>query len=617
MSQLILIACGLFFYMPSTAQASVHVDLNVKINMDKHQLEIAGKSSKLLNLPEHARDIEQSDTRFKYNWPLPVSSKSDDWQGGAFASGKNLYLPSDWHPNTDELMTYSLTIDAPMIVIASGAISDEAQSQQRYKAHFHMDRAIETIALFAGPYKIKTQQHKGIMLRTYFYEGMESLSGEYLQRTAQYIDRFNQQIGPFPFPNFHIIAAPVPAGYGFAGLTYMGARVLQLPFIKETSLGHEILHNYWGNGVFPDYQTGNWAEGLTTYMADYMTAEATSPDKAKDMRLSWLRSYAALPKADEKPVTSFVSKHGQASQIIGYHKVAFIFHMLRQELGDDLFFQALRKFWLDYAFKIASWQDIERIFSQTSNQNLAVFFKQWVKGTGAPEIKSISATTQRQKNALWDINITAVQATPVFKTPLPLTIGMGNQLIQKTALLKGRITRKTLSMKNAPLAVSVDPDFHLFRKLSPNEVSPILRDVMLSKEVQLVVTNTDDDFIVQAKKLATRMVDGTITLSSQQDIPKQAFILSGQDKKIAQRLKKWRLSEAPFDKNLEGDAHIWAGRIDPQTPYIIISLSDMSKLAQIKRSLPHYGKRSGLIYMGSKAIYKLSNQTRAMSTPVN
>jgi hypothetical protein len=45
--------------------------------------------------------------------------------------------------------------------------------------------------------------------------------------------------------------------------------VLRLPFIFSSSLPHEVLHNWWGNGVLIDDRFGNWAEGLTTYQSDW------------------------------------------------------------------------------------------------------------------------------------------------------------------------------------------------------------------------------------------------------------------------------------------------------------------------------------------------------------
>lgn len=73
-----------------------------------------------------------------------------------------------------------------------------------------------------------------------------------------------------------VVASPLPTGFGMPKLTYLGADVLRLPFIRKTSLGHEILHNWWRNGVYVDYTRGNWSEGLTTFMADYAYKEDES-----------------------------------------------------------------------------------------------------------------------------------------------------------------------------------------------------------------------------------------------------------------------------------------------------------------------------------------------------
>ncbi len=55
--------------------------------------------------------------------------------------------------------------------------------------------------------------------------------------------------------------------------TLLGQDIVRLPFIVETSLGHEILHQWFGNLVYIDYEKGNWAEGLTTYLADHLYEE--------------------------------------------------------------------------------------------------------------------------------------------------------------------------------------------------------------------------------------------------------------------------------------------------------------------------------------------------------
>ena len=189
-----------------------------------------------------------------------------------------------------------------------------------------------------------------------------------------YVDYFEKLIGDYPFSSFSIVSGPLPVGLAFSGMTYMGENVLRLPFIRFTSLGHEVLHNWWGNGVKVDYKSGNWAEGLTTYMADYAFSQERNMHNAKRMRAEWLRDYAALPPHRDQPVRSFISRSHDASQIIGYNKVAFIFHMLSNKVGKMHFKQSIRRFWGQHKFQTASWDDIQKIFEETSGLDLKVFF---------------------------------------------------------------------------------------------------------------------------------------------------------------------------------------------------------------------------------------------------
>lgn len=592
-----------------SALAQTHLDLDVVVDLKNRQINVTGTT----DTPALDPITQQETTNFDYSFDLGEIEKADDWPGGSFAGERNLYLPQGWHPLIKDLVTFDITVKAPLPTILPGKIKDEVHSDQSYQARFVMKHPTEGIPLFIGPYQISELVQDNLRLRTYFYEGMEDLSDDYLKRSQKYIDRFTRQIGPYPFDEFHIIASPVPAGYGFAGLTYMGARVLGLPFIKDTSLGHEILHNYWGNGVFPDYKTGNWAEGLTTYMADYMTVESKSFEQARDMRLSWLRDYAALPVELDKPASSFVTKHGQASQVIGYNKVAFIFHMLRQKLGDDMFFQAIRQFWQNFAFKEASWLDLQASFEQVTKTDLTDFFQQWVNGTGAPGFKNFSAKARRHQDKGWAVTTRVVQNSPAFKTHLPLSVGTDKGLRYKQAQLSAPMSQSTFWVEERPNAVSLDPDFNLFRKLGPNEAPPILRDVMLAKDVQLVLLSPT--LKETALGLANRVTENAIKGQSS-DSETHPFIMIGLKEDVTERLNTSRLPPHNLT-HMDATAQVWAGKTHKGAAYMVISVNDEASLQALMRPLPHYGRRSALQFKGAKAIFKSDGQTRPVAVPIN
>jgi aminopeptidase N len=210
--------------------------------------------------------------------------------------------------------------------VISATMVEERQSEDGYQAVFvgRFEAGLPTI--FAGPYDVSEIERRNTRLRTYFHAGSEGLSELYLEQSADYIDDYAREIGAYPHPDFAMISAPVELGLGFPGIAYLNRDILALPFTRTRALAHEVLHNWWGNGVHPDFNTGNWAEGLTTYMADYRLAERAGPQAVRDMRREWLHDLNALPDAYDVPVRAFVGQGHGAAQAIGYSKVAMIFH---------------------------------------------------------------------------------------------------------------------------------------------------------------------------------------------------------------------------------------------------------------------------------------------------
>ena len=78
--------------------------------------------------------------------------------------------------------------------------------------------------------------------------------------------------------------------------TLLGRNVVKLPFIVRTSLGHEILHQWFGNSVYIDSNKGNWAEGLTTYLADHFYADQSG--EGVDYRKQILIDYQSYVNID-------------------------------------------------------------------------------------------------------------------------------------------------------------------------------------------------------------------------------------------------------------------------------------------------------------------------------
>ena len=478
-------------------------------------------------------------------------------------------------------------------------MTDERRDGVRYSATFVADYPSEPPSVFLGPYEIAEQNVGGVRVRTYFHDDIATWAEHYIRASAGFITDFEKRIGPYPFADFHIVASPLPVGLGFPNLTYIGRMIVPLPFMRGRSLAHEVLHNWWGNGVAIDYARGNWAEGLTTYMADYALAEEQGPDAAREMRLRWLRDFAALPTARDMPVTAFTAKTHQAAQVIGYNKVAYVFHMLKRELGAETFSAGLRRFWRDRKFTVAAWRDLQAAFELASGRDLDWFFDQWLMRLGAPRVTLEDARDEPGES----LSITLRQASPAFALTVPIAIETEDTTHRRHVRFDRTEQRFVLRIPGRPRRVSVDPDFEIFRQLLPGESPPILRDVTLAQKATPIVLPSDPAFAAAAHALARRLLDphAEIAPGGRGSPPDGPAIVFGDAAQIAAYLRSAALQPPPKEVR-GGTAAAWVARGDP--PLLLVRAATVDALRALMRPLPHYGNRSYIVFEGSRAIRK-------------
>ncbi len=555
-------------------------------------------------------DSAQHELRFILRGVVP---KRDSLQGSrpdmlSSSGSDGFFLPGydAWIPQDDSgRMRYRMTVTVPpgQRAVATGKLVSEQTTEAAYVSTFEATNPGESPSLFAGPYQVREQLNQGLRLRTYFHEELVPLSDAYLDAADGYIQRYQQSIGAYPYSDFHVISAPLPVGLGFPNLTYVGRQVIPLPFMRTRSLAHEVLHNWWGNGVVVDYASGNWAEGLTTYLADYSLAADQGREAAQTMRVKWLRDYAALPTERDQPVKDFTSKQHQASQVIGYNKVAFIFHMLVQEIGQSAFDEGLRNFWEKHKHRTAGWRNLQAAFEQTAGRELDWFFVQWVQHDGAPRL-SLGAHSVRQVATGFRTRIEILQ--PVtgyrFKLPMSLTTVDGNR--QYEIIISDTLTRVELVTPEKPLYFQADPESDIFRRLHQNETPPILRDVTLDPAASTLIASTDAEFTEVARSLASSLMDMQPRFDNLAEAqqPGRSLLLITTNDSLKQQLKLLRLKLPSSLPDVIYSAGVWTTRRENGAAVLVVSAANAEDLQSLLRPLPHYGGQSYVLFEAGRAI---------------
>ena len=528
---------------------------------------------------------------------LNTSSHGPD---GSFLPAWDSWIPQDY----SQPMTFRLQATVPVSqrAIATGRLVDETTDGENQGIVTEQLRPGEAPSLFVGPYRVTERIRDGVRLRTYFHAGLGDFTQAYFDAAGSYIDRYRNEIGDYPYDDFHIISAPLPAGLGFPGATYIDRRIVPLPFMRTRSLAHEVLHNWWGNALTVDYLSGNWAEGLTTYMADYALERDKGDIEARNMRVKWLRDYAALPAQRDQPVREFRSKQHQAAQVIGYNKVAFIFHMLNLEIGQRAFDDGIRRFWRDHRFTTASWDDLRDAFEQASGRDLDWFFEQWLDRSGAPEL-DLGAYSVSSVDDGYLVRVEVLQSQPGYRFRLParLTTEAGTEY--RVMDVESARTRLEWITPNRPVSIHLDPHNDVFRRLDRLETAPILRDVTLHPETQLRIAGNADGFEQIAKQLAGRLMDTPPQLleRNQARDPLRPLLLVTTSAQLDAQLAAIGIELPGALPPGNYAASAWTARLDNGTPVLVISAESADELQALLRPLPHYRGQSYVLFDNGRA----------------
>jgi aminopeptidase N len=431
-----------------------------------------------------------------FNDPLPKNSGSGEdptygVHGVITSRGTFLDESAGWYPRSQRLpQKRSVKVSAPA---GTEAITAGRRMARNTKDGISSSSWEETtpvggLSLSAGSYRIEERHEAGIDLYSYFYPDNAALSARYLDAAAKYLKFYRELLGPYPFEKFAVVENFFPTGYGFPSFTLLGSAIIRLPFIIDTSFPHEIVHSWWGNTVDVDQSEGNWAEGLTTYLADYLLKERRSAAEGREYRLQLLSDYATLVSGNtDFPLSAFNSRVDTASRAIGYGKSAMVFHALRTEIGDHAFFTALKEIYREKRYHSATWGDFTRAFSRSSGRDLSGFMKQWLTRPSAPRV-TFSQVTSRREEQGWVVSGSVVQSTPFYDLQLPLRLETDGAAIGKMLPVTGSVTQFTFSTPIKPKRLLLDPDAELFRLLAPGEIPVTVNSIKGSKSPIAITT---------------------------------------------------------------------------------------------------------------------------------
>ncbi|MGQ0809620.1 MAG: M1 family metallopeptidase [Nitrospiraceae bacterium] len=404
---------------------------------------------------------------------------------------EGIYLSGEtqWYPDiSGSLPTFHLEVTTPKgwtSLTHGKEIRRQENSVGPVMAEWDVTANTEALTLVANKFIVgqrdwRDEAGNTIQVATYLFPEDAHLSSEYLDASVRYLDAYGRLLGPYPYPKFAVVENFFASGLGMPSFTLLGNGVIKRHYIQPYALGHEIVHSWIGNSVLNRLDHGNWVEGLTTYLANYYWHELMgNRDQAREQRRMMLLGYAVYVRPDQDyAVGRFKQKTDDKDNAIGYQKSAMVFHMLRQEIGETAFWGSLKKLVADHQGRYADWQDLERIFSQVAKKDLRWFFAQWVERAGAPTFSLDRVDAQLLNsgpNGPFVVKTRLHQEGAPFQVSVELRVTMEDGSVRTEAVeMTSPDQDIRLTVPGKPIAVEIDPDWALFRRIERRHLPPML-----------------------------------------------------------------------------------------------------------------------------------------------
>ena len=340
------------------------------------------------------------------------------------------------------------------------------------------------------------------------------------------------------------------------------------------------------------------------------------------------------------PLTRFRSRHSPSTEAIGYGKALMFFHMLRLQLGDDVFKQGIRDLYKNYKFRSASFDDLRKSFEAASGKDLAQEFEQWVMRTGAPSLKVSDANALAvQEGFILSARLEQTQPGEAYHLRIPVAVTMGGKekAFQTVVEMNSKKMEMNLRVPGRPVRLDIDPEFDLFRRLDFAELPPAISQALGAKRMLIVLPSSASKELLQAyRELAASIgrsgpdavevkLDGEV-----QDLPAdRAVTLLGWENlfltEATANLAQYdvlldprsvRINQTEIDRR--GHAFVFSARLpkNKDQALLFIAADRADALPGLGLKLPHYHKYSYLAFEGPEPANVAKGRWPVVDSPL-
>lgn len=393
------------------------------------------------------------------------------------------WFPCYDYPDDKATTEQYITTGNSEIAISNGTLVETLNNADGTRTfHWKMEQPHSTYltSLVVGDYVKLTDAYKNISLEYYTYKGTEKTALRAFAETPEMMRFFTGRLNhEYPYSKY---AQTVVAAFFFGGMenitatTHSDTEILTSggkawSDATQELISHELSHAWFGDLVTCKSWKHLW---LNEGFATFMEAVFKEHKEGRDAYLLQMRENARLYMLEDRsrhrrPVV--YDRYRNPSELFDatlYQKGGFIVHMLRETVGEEVFWKALDNYLSEFKYGSVETADLQRVFEKTSGRRLDWFFDQWVYGAGYPELRvrhSYDPSTGLLTLNVEQTQIADAMTPAVFRLPVEIEIATASGARTERIEILARSQRFTFKLDGKPLMIRFDKSSSILKQL--------------------------------------------------------------------------------------------------------------------------------------------------------
>lgn len=388
------------------------------------------------------------------------------------------WFPSFDFPSDKATTEEYITAEKSETVIGNGELigkEETAGGKQIWHYKMSVPHSTYLVSFVIGEYARIDDKYKDIPLSFYTYPGKEQTARKAFGSTKDMIAVFEKATGiAFPYNKYD---QTVVAKFKYGGMenitatTMADSEIFFADFdfgkaVVDDLVSHELAHSWFGDLV----TCRNWAElWLNEGFATYMEAIYLEQTQGRAAYLRKIQNDADEFLADDATTKRryglYNLRAGEVDKLfdvsaVTYSKGSVVLHMLREQVGTEVFWRAVNNYLNKHKFANVETSDLRAAMEKESGRDLGWFFDQWIYHSGAPRLTVTSNYSARTKLLKITVNQTqkADAVVPAaFQLPITFAIKTEEGMESTARKIQKRVETYSIKLDSKPVGIGVSP----------------------------------------------------------------------------------------------------------------------------------------------------------------